>query len=97
MSLTYREGMTVPDAAAPQATRYVDWQFANATGTRLVPAGPKVTVAEASEVVASVRAAAYRAQQPVAETARLHARASARSCLARASPGDSPSLPGGAR
>jgi coenzyme F420 biosynthesis associated uncharacterized protein len=73
VSLTYREGMTVPDAAAPQITRYVDWQFAKATGTRLVPAGPKVTGAEAAEVVASVRAAAHRAQQPVAETARLHA------------------------
>jgi coenzyme F420 biosynthesis associated uncharacterized protein len=65
--------MTVSDASVPQATRYVDWQFAKATGTRLAPAGPKVTVAEAAEVVASVRAAAHRAQQPVAETARLHA------------------------
>jgi coenzyme F420 biosynthesis associated uncharacterized protein len=65
--------MTVSEAPAPKTTRYVDWQFAKATGTRLVPAGPKVTVAEAAEVVASVRAAALRAQQPVAETARLHA------------------------
>lgn len=76
MSLTYREGMTVPDAAptaAPQVPRYVDWQFAKSTGARLVPAGPKVTSAEAAEVVASVRAAAMAAQQPVAETARLHA------------------------
>lgn len=73
MSLTYREGMTVSDASAPHVTRYVDWQFAKATGARLVPAGPKVTGAEAAEVVASVRAAAAAAQQPVAETARLHA------------------------
>jgi coenzyme F420 biosynthesis associated uncharacterized protein len=54
-------------------TRYVDWQFAKATGRRLVPAGPKVTAAEAADVVGAIRAAAQRAQQPVAETARLQA------------------------
>jgi coenzyme F420 biosynthesis associated uncharacterized protein len=54
-------------------TRYVDWQFAKATGRRLVPAGPRVTAAEAAEAVGAIRAAAQRAQQPVAETARLHA------------------------
>jgi coenzyme F420 biosynthesis associated uncharacterized protein len=73
VSLTYREGMTVSDAAAPHVTRYVDWEFAKSTGARLAPAGPKVTGAEAAEVVASVRAAAMAAQQPVADTARLHA------------------------
>jgi coenzyme F420 biosynthesis associated uncharacterized protein len=73
VSLTYREGMTVSETAVPQATRYVDWQFAKATGARLAPAGPKVTGAEAAEVVSSVRAAALRAQAPVAETARMHA------------------------
>ncbi|MFC8501532.1 zinc-dependent metalloprotease [Pedococcus sp. NPDC057267] len=54
-------------------TRYVDWEFAKATGRRLVAAGPRVTPGEAADVVASVRASAARAQGPVAETARLHA------------------------
>jgi coenzyme F420 biosynthesis associated uncharacterized protein len=73
--LTYREVMTVPDAPLTHAppARYVDWEFAKTTGARLVPAGPRVTPAEAAQVVAEVRAAATRAQQPVAETARLHA------------------------
>lgn len=53
--------------------RAVDWQFAKATGSRLVAAGPKVTASEAAEVVAEVRAAAERARQPVADTARMHA------------------------
>jgi coenzyme F420 biosynthesis associated uncharacterized protein len=65
--------MTVSEAAVPRVPRYVDWEFAKATGSQLAPAGPKVTGREAAEVVSSVRAAAKRAQQPVAETARLHA------------------------
>ena len=51
----------------------VDWEFAKQTGARIVPAGPKVSPDEAAGVVASIRAAAARAQEPVAETARLHA------------------------
>ena len=51
----------------------VDWEFAKQTGARIVPAGPKVSPDEAAGVVASIRAAAFRAQQPVAETARLQA------------------------
>ena len=70
MPLTYREGMTVPRQST---TRYVDWEFAKATGSRLVTAGPSVTAAEAASVVAEVRDAAQRARQPVADTARLHA------------------------
>ena len=70
--MTYREGMTVPDTATSSA-RYVDWEFAKSAGARLVAAGPSVTAAEAAAVVAEVRAAAARAQGPVAETARLHA------------------------
>jgi coenzyme F420 biosynthesis associated uncharacterized protein len=68
--LTYREGMTVPQQST---TRYVDWEFAKATGSRLVPAGPSVSAAEAAAVVAEVREAARRARQPVADTSRLHA------------------------
>ena len=51
----------------------VDWEFAKAAGARIVPAGPRVTADEAAGVVASVHAAAARALQPVADTARLHA------------------------
>jgi len=54
-------------------THHVDWQFAKATGRRLVPPGPTVTASEAAAVVAAIRASAQRAQQPVADTARLHA------------------------
>jgi coenzyme F420 biosynthesis associated uncharacterized protein len=53
--------------------RYVDWEFAKSAGALMVPPGPKVTAAEAAQVVSEVRSAAHRAQQPVAETARLHA------------------------
>lgn len=70
MPLTYREGMTVP---LQSTTSYVDWEFAKATGSRLVQAGPTVTAQEAAAVVAEIRAASRRAQQPVAETALLHA------------------------
>ena len=70
--MTYREGMTVPETATSSA-RYVDWEFAKSAGARLVAPGPSVTAAEAAKVVADVRAAASRAQSPVAETARLHA------------------------
>jgi coenzyme F420 biosynthesis associated uncharacterized protein len=69
--------MTVPRQST---TRYVDWEFAKATGSRLVPAGPSVTAAEAASVVAEVRDAARRARQPVADTSRLHA------------PGDAPGV-----
>jgi coenzyme F420 biosynthesis associated uncharacterized protein len=73
VSLTYGEGMTTTPSPETPTTRYVDWQFAKTAGARLVPAGPKVSAAEAAQVVASVREAAHRAQQPVAETARLQA------------------------
>ena len=51
----------------------VDWEFAKQAGARIVPAGPRVTADEAAGVVASIHRAASRAQQPVADTARLHA------------------------
>jgi len=51
----------------------VDWEFAKQAGARIVPAGPKVSADEAAGVVASIHRAAAQAQQPVAETARLHA------------------------
>ena len=70
VSLTYREGMTVP---LQSTTSYVDWEFAKTTGSRLVSAGPTVTAGEAAAVVAQVREAARRAKQPVADTARLQA------------------------
>lgn len=70
----------MPDAATSATaapSRYVDWEFAKATGARLVPPGPKVTAAEAAEVVATIRESARRAQQPVADTARMQAPGSA--------------------
>jgi coenzyme F420 biosynthesis associated uncharacterized protein len=51
---------------------YVDWGFAKATGRLLVAAGPKVTPAQAAEVVSALRSAAERSRGPVAETARMH-------------------------
>ena len=69
--------MTSSELAAQPSGRvdpsgYVDWGFAKATGRRLVPAGPKVTPAQAAEVVAALRRAAERSRGPVAETARMH-------------------------
>jgi len=55
------------------ASGYVDWGFAKATGRRLVPAGPLVTSAKAVEIVEALRSAAERSRVPVAETARMHA------------------------
>ncbi len=57
----------------PSPRRYVDWEFAKATGRRLTPPGPPVTPAQAGEVVDAIRSAASRARQPVAETSRLDA------------------------
>jgi len=49
VSLTYREGMTVPETPIHLSpTRYVDWEFAKATGARLVPAGAKGTTRPAA-------------------------------------------------
>ncbi|HEY7718097.1 MAG TPA: zinc-dependent metalloprotease [Pedococcus sp.] len=51
----------------------VDWAFAKSAGTRLVPAGPKVSADEAAGVVAAIRSAATAARGPVADTSRMHA------------------------
>jgi coenzyme F420 biosynthesis associated uncharacterized protein len=61
--------------------QYVDWEFAKTTGRTLVPAGPSVTPAEARAEVASIKAAALAARQPVAETARLETPADAPAAL----------------
>jgi len=71
--------MTQTTEGAPAGP--VDWEFAKATGARLVPPGPRVSASEAVGVVASVRQAAARAQQPVADTARLHAPGTAPAAL----------------
>ncbi|CCH78387.1 conserved hypothetical protein [Nostocoides japonicum T1-X7] len=55
-----------------EATAYVDWEFAKATGRRLVTGGPRIAAEEAREVVAAVAAAAVAARGPVADTSRLH-------------------------
>ncbi|HVW82066.1 MAG TPA: zinc-dependent metalloprotease [Mycobacteriales bacterium] len=46
--------------------RVVDWQLAAATGTRLVPPGPKIPLAAAVDVVNDLRAKADRADEHVA-------------------------------
>lgn len=65
------DAQVVPTDEAPP--RFVDWDFAKATGRRLVGAGPEVSAAEAGDIVAQIRAAAAAAQEPVAETSRMHA------------------------
>lgn len=52
-------------------TPAVDWDLAIATGTRLVPAGPRVTPAEAADSVAALRIAADAAQDHIREVTRL--------------------------
>ena len=59
-------------AGRPDTSGYVDWDFAKATGRRLVQAGPVVTPAQAAVVVDELRSAAQRSRIPVAETARMH-------------------------
>ncbi|HET7477239.1 MAG TPA: zinc-dependent metalloprotease [Dermatophilaceae bacterium] len=65
--------MTSQQASMDGTSAFVDWEFAKATGRRLVPAGPRVTPSQAAAVVNELRGAARRARQPVADTARMHA------------------------
>ena len=87
MTPPYGEGMGMATTNAPAGGSagtdpgYVDWDFAKATGRRLVPAGPRVTPAEAAQAVAALRDAALRARQPVADTARMHADAADHAAL----------------
>jgi coenzyme F420 biosynthesis associated uncharacterized protein len=53
----------------------VDWRLAAATGTRLVPPGPKVGLADAVATVEDLRRTADRADRHVAETTGLDAAA----------------------
>jgi len=86
-------GMMTSSEIAPQTptgtsnSGYVDWGFAKATGRRLVAAGPKVTPAQAAEVVNALRSAAERSRGPVAETARMHSPAGSSSVLIVDRPG----------
>ena len=84
--------MTSSEIAPQSATQtsnsgYVDWGFAKATGRRLVAAGPKVTPAQAAQVVNALRSAAERSRGPVAETARMHSPAGSSSVLIVDRPG----------
>jgi hypothetical protein len=45
----------------------VDWRLAAATGTRLVPPGPKIALADAVATVEDLRRTAARADTHVAE------------------------------
>lgn len=62
-----------PQDQIPAESAYVDWEFAKATGRRLVSSGPAVSTDEAAAIVGSIRAAAARAQEPIAQTTRMHA------------------------
>lgn len=59
-------------AHAQGGPQYVDWDFAKATGRRLVNPGPKVTPTEAGQIVAELRQVAESAKEPIATTSRLH-------------------------
>ncbi|MDQ6714891.1 MAG: zinc-dependent metalloprotease [Actinomycetota bacterium] len=65
-------GPAVGGSSRGPGPEYVDWEFAKATGRRLVNPGPTVSGREASEVVASLRAVATAAREPIASTSRLH-------------------------
>jgi coenzyme F420 biosynthesis associated uncharacterized protein len=54
----------------------VDWRVAAATGTRLVPPGPKIGLADALATVESLRETAMRADRHVADVTGLDAAAS---------------------
>ncbi|MGJ3508043.1 zinc-dependent metalloprotease [Enemella sp. A6] len=54
-------------------TAMVDWDLAIATGTRLVPAGPKATPDEVARVVERLRTSARTAEQHVREVTQLDA------------------------
>lgn len=53
------------------ASAMVDWDFAATTACSLMTAGPAATPGEVRAVVDSLREAAVRAEQPIAETARM--------------------------
>ncbi|MDQ2782662.1 MAG: zinc-dependent metalloprotease, partial [Actinomycetota bacterium] len=60
------------DQGAQQgAQKYVDWEFAKATGRRLVNPGPRVSPDEAAAIVAQLREAAVTAREPIATATRL--------------------------
>jgi coenzyme F420 biosynthesis associated uncharacterized protein len=62
----------IPDEQPGGRPQYVDWEFAKATGRRLVNAGPRVTPSEATAIVGELREAAAAAREPIASTTRLH-------------------------
>jgi coenzyme F420 biosynthesis associated uncharacterized protein len=57
------------------SVRIIDWRLAAATGTRLVPPGPKIPLAEAVAVVEDLRSKADRADDHVAAVTGLDAAA----------------------
>jgi coenzyme F420 biosynthesis associated uncharacterized protein len=77
----------VPDEQPEGRSAYVDWEFAKATGRRLVNPGPRVSADEAQAIVAELKSVAARAQGPIAETSRLHSPPSAPAVLIVDRPG----------
>jgi len=77
----------VPEEQPEGRPQYVDWEFAKATGRRLVSAGPRVTPSEAAAIVGELREAAAAAREPIASTSRLHSPADAPPVLVVDRPG----------
>jgi coenzyme F420 biosynthesis associated uncharacterized protein len=63
---------TLPQTTDVPGSALVDWDFAAAAASRLAPAGPKASRGEIRALVEELRAAAARAVDPVAQTARMH-------------------------
>src|SRR3954452_3620937 len=59
------------DVQPADAVRLIDWDVAVRTGIALGRPGPRVTPAEAAEIVGAVRAASAAAVDPVADVTRL--------------------------
>ncbi len=74
------EAVAPPKGVTPEAMtseggaggNLVDWGFAAASASRMVPAGPKASRIEIKDAVAQLHAAAAAAVEPVAHTARMH-------------------------
>ena len=77
----------VPEEQPEGRPQYVDWEFAKATGRRLVSAGPRVTPSEAAAIVGELHEAAAAAREPIASTSRLHSPADAPPVLVVDRPG----------
>ncbi len=61
-----------PETPPTVGSSVVDWEFAAASASRMVPAGPKASRIEIKDSVAQLHAAAAAAVEPVAYTSQMH-------------------------